>query len=201
MREEFFYHNFFRYYLWHMTLPPKLILILAAFGVSPLYLVGLFKRDLASRFMDTIRTKGISLFQYLFLQFMWSWLSIHLLLTVLTFIGIILELDLILSATMVSSLLVALILMSYDMHISCNMCTLILDKGLAVVFAWTLMNIVQYLLMVSEFEPLTAIRFYTYPYLWQVFRCIAFAVVPGKKTSHSQLALNLICWYVCRLSF
>ena len=179
LKEEFFYENFDRYFQLHMTMPVKLIIIFTAFGLSPLLLIYIFMRDLNTGFIDTIRTKGVTLFQYLFVQFVWSWLTIHLLLTLIAFGAFVFELDLIFCPTMIVSLFVGMILMSYDMHISCNISTLLIGNALASAVNWIGIHTIAYLLVVSELEPLTSIRFYTYPTLFWYIRAFFFIIVPG----------------------
>ena len=177
-RVGFFSFNIDDYFLAHLDMSVKSVFIACAFCLSPLKMLFIFKRDLESRLVDTLQTKGVTLMTYLFGLFLWSFFACHLVLIVLVIGALILELELLYSASTLVIMFVALVLFSYDMHVTCTIQALLFGNTTATVIVWVFLNPVQFLLAVSEFEPRTSLQFHFNPQLYGWIRVLLFAFVP-----------------------
>src|SRR5699024_3293250 len=137
------------YFTAHLDMTFKAVLLAFAFCLPPMRLVFVFAQHYQSGFLDTLRTKGISMVHYLMAQFGCSFLTCQLMLLVATILALMVELDLVYSHSMLLTLFVVLVLLSFDMCITCSLHTLILDQTSAVLVSLVLLAPVQYLLLVS----------------------------------------------------
>ena len=174
----FFSYSIDEYFLAHLDMSVKCVFIAFAFGLSPLRLLFIFKRDLKSRLVDILQTKGVTLMTYLFGRFVWSFVACHLVLIVAVIATLTLELELIYSTSTLLMLLAGFVLLSYDMHVTCTIQALLLGNTTATVIVWLFLNPVQFLLAVSEFEPRTSLQFHFNPQLYGWIRVLLFAFVP-----------------------